>query len=64
VFATADAYAGRDDSRRTRNDQDGILGQHLDEPGFILSLTPLAEGDITQGFLGEITIGVDPEAMP
>ncbi|MCD6031716.1 MAG: protocatechuate dioxygenase [Thermomicrobiales bacterium] len=64
VFATAEAYAGRDDSRRTRNDQDGILGQHLDEPGFILSLTPLAEGDITQGLLGEITIGVDPEAMP
>jgi protocatechuate 3,4-dioxygenase beta subunit len=64
LFATAEAYAGRDNTRRTRNDQDGILGQHLDEPGFILSLTPLADSDITQGFLGEITIGVDPQAMP
>jgi protocatechuate 3,4-dioxygenase beta subunit len=64
VFATAEAYVGRDNARRIRNDQDGILGEHLDEPGFILSLTPLAVGDVTQGFLGEITIGIDPEAAP
>ena len=64
VYATADAYAGRDDARRLRNHQDGILGEHAGEPGFVLTLTPLVEGDIAQGFLGEITIGVDPEAVP
>lgn len=64
VFATAEAYAGRDDAQRVRNDEDGILGEYADEPGFILALTPVVEGDMSQGFLGEITIGVDPEVMP
>jgi hypothetical protein len=61
VFATAAAYAGRDDARRTRNEQDGILGGHLSEPGFLLALTPLGE-TLEEGFLGEITVGVDPSA--
>ena len=60
VYGTAEAYAGREDSQRTRNDQDNILGDHLDEPGFLVSLTPLDENDPSQGFLGVITIGVDP----
>ena len=61
IFAADEAYAGRDDARRTRNEQDGILGGHLSEPGFMLALTPL--GDTLQdGFLGEITVGVDPNA--
>jgi protocatechuate 3,4-dioxygenase beta subunit len=64
VYAGAEAYAGRDDAQRLRNDQDGILGDHADEPGFIMTLTPLVEGSITDGFLGEITIGVDPAATP
>ena len=60
VYGTAEAYAGREDSQRTRNDQDNILGDHLDEPGFLVSLSPLDENDPSQGFLGVITIGVDP----
>ena len=64
VFAAAEAYGGRDNARRLRNDQDGILGEHADEPGFILTLTPLGEDALVDGFLGEITIGVDPTATP
>jgi protocatechuate 3,4-dioxygenase beta subunit len=64
IYATAEAYAGRDDAQRLRNDQDGILGDHADEPGFILTLTPLVEGSMADGLLGEITIGVDPTATP
>ena len=64
VYAAGGAYAGRADARRLRNDQDGILGEHADEPGFILTLTPLVDGSIADGFLGEITIGVDPTATP
>ena len=60
VYGTTEAYAGREDSQRTRNDQDNILGDHLDEPGFLVSLSPLDENDSSQGFLGVITIGVDP----
>ena len=64
VFDTAEAYAGRDDAQRLRNDQDGILGENADEPGFIVTLTPLGDDPLVDGFLGEITIGVDPEAIP
>jgi hypothetical protein len=64
VYDTVEAYAGRDNSQRLRNDQDGILGDHADEPGFILSLTPLGADPLVNGFLGEITIGVDPTATP
>lgn len=62
VYRTNEAYAGRDDSQRTRNDQDNILGNHLDEPGFLVSLSPLDEHDPSQGYLGVITVGVDPGA--
>ncbi len=64
VYATGDAYAGRDNARRLRNDQDNILGDHADEPGFIVSLSPLVEGDPAAGFIGTITIGVDPSSTP
>jgi protocatechuate 3,4-dioxygenase beta subunit len=64
VFATAPAYAGRPNEQRTRNDNDGILGDHLDEPGFLLALTPLAGGSLADGFAGTITFGVDPIATP
>ena len=60
VYGTIEAYAGRDDNRRTRNAQDNILGDHLNEPGFLVSLSPLDENDPSQGLLGVITIGVDP----
>jgi hypothetical protein len=62
VYGTHEAYAGRDDSQRTRNEQDNILGNHLDEPGFVVSLSPLDESDPSQGYLGVITIGVNPSA--
>ena len=64
MFETAEAYAGRENAQRLRNEQDGILGDYADEPGFILALTPLGEDALVDGFLGEITIGVDPTATP
>ena len=64
VYDAAEAYAGRDNAQRLRNDQDGILGEHADEPGFIVALSPLGEDVLSDGFLGEITIGVDPTATP
>jgi protocatechuate 3,4-dioxygenase beta subunit len=64
VFATHEAYAGRPNEMRTRNTDDGILGRNLDEPGFILTLTPLAADSPDSGFSGAITFGVDPNATP
>ena len=63
IFTTAAAYAGRDNARRVRNDEDGILGGNIDEPGFILTISPLGD-TLEDGLLGEITIGVDPNATP
>jgi protocatechuate 3,4-dioxygenase beta subunit len=56
-------YAGRPDEQRTTNDQDNILGDHEGEPGFMLSLTPLSDDWLTDGFLGTITVSVDPNAV-
>lgn len=56
-------YAGRPDDQRTTNDQDGILGDHADEPGFMLDLTPVSDDWLADGFIGAITIGVDPNAV-
>lgn len=64
VYASAEAYAGRDDTQRLRNDEDGILGENAGEPGFILKLVPWNTEIPEDGFLGEITIGVDPTATP
>jgi protocatechuate 3,4-dioxygenase beta subunit len=55
-------YADRPDEQRTTNDQDNILGDHEDEPGFLLSLMPLSDDWLTDGFLGTITVSVDPSA--
>lgn len=63
VYATG-AYADRDNNRRTRNDSDNILSDHVDEPGFLLELTPISEDSFDDGFLGTITLGVDPTASP
>jgi protocatechuate 3,4-dioxygenase beta subunit len=63
VFGT-DAYAGRDDAQRLRNDGDNIFGDHADEPGFLLELTPVTTGSIADGLLGTITVGVDPSGTP
>lgn len=56
-------YAGRPDDQRTTNTEDNILGAHEDEPGFMLSLTPVSDDWLTDGFLGTITISVDPSAV-
>jgi protocatechuate 3,4-dioxygenase beta subunit len=60
VYATQPAYAGRTDEQRTRNDQDGILAGHEQEPGFFVELAPVDETDAAQGFDGAITVGVTP----
>lgn len=64
VFETAEAYGGRDNTQRLRNDQDTILGDHAEEPGFMVALSRLEKDAMTGGFLGTITIGVDPTATP
>jgi protocatechuate 3,4-dioxygenase beta subunit len=63
VYSTAEAYGGRDNSQRTRNDSDNILGDHADEPGFMLTLMPITEGSLDDGFIGTISLGVDPGAI-
>lgn len=63
VYLTS-AYGGRDNSQRTFNDDDNILGDHDDEPGFLIELSPLVEGMIEDGFIGTIVIGVDPTVTP
>ena len=64
VFATAEAYAGRTNGERVRNEGDMILGGAIDQPGFVLALTPLGADPMVDGFLAEITVGVDPGATP
>jgi protocatechuate 3,4-dioxygenase beta subunit len=61
VFET-EAYAGRPEDERTLNEEDGILGNHEDEPGSMLELAPLSEDRIEDGFVGVIAIGVDSSA--
>ncbi|HEU0115703.1 MAG TPA: intradiol ring-cleavage dioxygenase [Thermomicrobiales bacterium] len=63
VFGTA-AYANRDNAERTRNGQDGILGDHGDEPGVMLVLTPVTPGALADGFDGTVIVGVDAGATP
>jgi protocatechuate 3,4-dioxygenase beta subunit len=55
-------YAGRPDEYRTLNESDGILSDHIDEPGFFVTLTELTEGKMEDGFLATIVIGIDPSA--
>lgn len=62
VFAT-DAYANRPDDERTSNEEDEFLGDHDDDPEFLVALTRIDEDDITAGFTGTVTIGVDPSAV-
>jgi protocatechuate 3,4-dioxygenase beta subunit len=63
VLAT-EAYAGRPDEERTTNDQDSILADHEDEPGFLVEVAQLVAGSIEEGLLGTIAIGVDSTATP
>lgn len=57
-----DPYAGRPEAERTTNDEDGIIADHEDEPGFMVALAPVTEGMIADGFGGTIALGVDPNA--
>lgn len=57
-------YNDRPNEQRTTNDEDNILADHEDEEGFLVSLTPITEGTIADGFIGVVTIGVDPDATP
>ena len=63
IFAT-EAYTGRPEDERTLNEEDGILGDHDEEPGFMLALTPNNEERIEDGFVGVIAVGVDPTSTP
>jgi len=47
-------------STRLANDDDNILGDHEEEPGFMLDLALVGPDDITKGVTGTITVGVDP----
>ena len=60
VYATQPAYAGRANEQRTRNDQDGILAGHEQEPGFFIELKPTDGTDAAAGYDGAITVGVTP----
>jgi protocatechuate 3,4-dioxygenase beta subunit len=64
VYASGGAYAGRANDQRTRNGQDTILGDHADEPGFLVQLTPAKDGALDAGLNGAVTLSVDPSATP
>lgn len=64
VVYELEAYGGRDNSQRTRNDSDNIFGEHGDEPGFLLELEMIDEADMAAGMIASITVGVDPSATP
>ena len=62
VFGT-DAYANRPEDERTGNDEDNILGDHGDDPEFLVAITPVDPDDLTAGYTGTVTVGVDPAAV-
>lgn len=59
VFAE-EPYAARA-TTRLANDDDNFLGDHDEEPGFMLNLAEREPGNPAEGILGTITIGVDPD---
>ncbi|MCO5215764.1 MAG: intradiol ring-cleavage dioxygenase [Thermomicrobiales bacterium] len=62
AVAQLDPYNTRLDVYRTRNDEDNVLNGALNEPGFLLTMTPNVEGDYAQGFKATVTVGIDPSA--
>lgn len=58
IYDAHEAYSGRDNAQRTLNGADNILGEHVDEPGYMLELT----GSIEDGYSGIIWVGVDSSA--
>ena len=62
VMAT-DHYANRPDQERTLNEEDNILGDHVDDPEFMVAMTQLDGSDLGKGYNGTVTVGVDPTAV-
>jgi protocatechuate 3,4-dioxygenase beta subunit len=61
--AEIEPYASRV-STFTRLAEDGVFaGLEDDDPGYFLTLAPVDESDLAQGIVGEITVGVDPDAV-
>lgn len=58
----SDAYANRPEDERTENAEDGILGDHGDDPEFLVAMTPVDPDDLAAGYTGTVTVGVDPAA--
>lgn len=59
VFAT-EAYARANQDGHIFNESDNILGEHADEPGFIVTATQVNASNILDGITGIVTVGVDP----
>lgn len=58
--AALEPYSQRQDVRRTRNDEDGILSRAgLDDSSLFIKLTPLDENDLSKGFKGTALVGID-----
>jgi protocatechuate 3,4-dioxygenase beta subunit len=55
-------YSSRN-SARTRLEEDMVYQGHDGEAGFFLNLSALVDGQLEQGMLGEITVGIDPTAV-
>ena len=62
VFET-DAYANRPEDERTENDEDNILGDHADDPEFLVAMTLVDPDDLSAGYTGTVTVAVDPAAI-
>ncbi len=62
VFET-DAYANRPEDERTENAADQFFGDYVDEPEFLVAMTPVDADDLTAGYTGTVTVGVDPAAV-
>lgn len=61
IFVT-DAYANRPEDERIENDDDNILGDHGDDPEFLVAMTQIDPDDLSAGYEGTVTVGVDPAA--
>ncbi len=61
--AQIEPYASRT-TTFTRIEEDGVFAEHVvDEEGFFLNLTQVNPAALADGFIGTITLGVDPEAI-
>ena len=62
VMAT-DYYANRPDQERTLNEDNNILGDHIDDSEFMVAMTQIDSGDLSKGYNGTVTVGVDPSVI-